>query len=201
VENKSVKEIQSEQTRERILESATRLFARKGYYGASIAQLAAMAGLTKGALYHHFKDKEALFAAVVARVRSNWEKAVVRDVLKEPDAPARLRALFDNHTRLICADEALCLVMSSLVSEMDDLSPALAAEVRKLYADFARFIGQIIQKGQAAGQLRKDVDADMTALTAVELLRSACSHLHDQAADNRRKRMEAAREIFLGGLL
>jgi AcrR family transcriptional regulator len=197
---KTLKQIQSGQTRQRIIGEATRIFARKGFYGASIAQLAQAAGITKGAIYHHFADKEALFLAVIEQVRSDWERGVAHDVMRTPDARSRLQVLFDNHTRLIGENEAMCLIMTSLVSEMAELSPTLAAAVKGLYDAFAVFITQIIKKGQAAGQLRSDIEARLVAAGAVEMLRSVCSPLHDRTGEDRKVRMAAMKQVFLDGL-
>jgi AcrR family transcriptional regulator len=57
-----------EDTREQLLESATHLFAAKGFYGASLANIADALGLTKQALLHHFGRKEKLYAEVLGRI-------------------------------------------------------------------------------------------------------------------------------------
>lgn len=54
-----------DETRAKLIEAGRRAFADKGFSGASMDDLTADAGLTRGALYHHFGDKRGLFAAVV----------------------------------------------------------------------------------------------------------------------------------------
>lgn len=51
-------------TRQAILDAARRAFARHGYEGATVKLLEAEAGLSRGAIFHHFKDKDALFLAL-----------------------------------------------------------------------------------------------------------------------------------------
>jgi AcrR family transcriptional regulator len=55
----------TETTRTALLEAGRTLFVEKGFAGTSTPELVAATGLTRGALYHHYEDKQALFAAVV----------------------------------------------------------------------------------------------------------------------------------------
>lgn len=55
-------------TRERLLAAALRLFADKGFHGASIEQIGREVGLTKQALLHHFGSKQKLYGAVLERI-------------------------------------------------------------------------------------------------------------------------------------
>lgn len=55
----------SEASRTALISAARRLFAEKGYTDASTPEIVASAGMTRGALYHHFEDKLGLFRAVV----------------------------------------------------------------------------------------------------------------------------------------
>ena len=57
-----------DETREKLIEAARKAFAEKGYAAASMDDLTAAAGLTRGALYHNFGDKRGLLAAVVDRI-------------------------------------------------------------------------------------------------------------------------------------
>jgi AcrR family transcriptional regulator len=59
---------QGRATREQLIEVATRLFAERGYEDTSIEAVLSAAGVSRGALYHHFTGKDALFEAVVESV-------------------------------------------------------------------------------------------------------------------------------------
>ena len=60
---------QREQTRHALVRESRRLFASLGYGSVGLAQIVAAAGVTKGALYHHFSGKRELFEAVFERVK------------------------------------------------------------------------------------------------------------------------------------
>jgi AcrR family transcriptional regulator len=62
---KSRRELYSEATRAALLDEATRLFAARGYAGTSLEDVAAASQVTRGAVYHHFDGKQALFEAVL----------------------------------------------------------------------------------------------------------------------------------------
>lgn len=77
-----------EETRERLLVAARRHFAAKGFYGASIAEIARELGFTKQALLYHFKRKEDLYAEVLRSISDDL-LALVRAVRRRPDTPER----------------------------------------------------------------------------------------------------------------
>ncbi len=64
----SKKEIKARNTRRRIVVAATHLFARQGYHKTTITDICRRAGLTSGALFHHFASKEDLLDAVIGRL-------------------------------------------------------------------------------------------------------------------------------------
>jgi AcrR family transcriptional regulator len=68
----------SEQTRREIMAAAREVFGRLGYEAASVAAIAAAGRVTTGALYHHFADKTALFAAVAEEIEAETVVAVTR---------------------------------------------------------------------------------------------------------------------------
>ena len=83
----------SQNTREQFLDSAQQLFARKGFYGASIAAVARELGLTKQALLHHFGSKEKLYGEVLGRISANLLAQSQAIVAAEAEPEKRLEAL------------------------------------------------------------------------------------------------------------
>lgn len=82
---KSRREQYAEQTRQALLEAAATAFAEHGFAATSIADIAASARVTKGAVYHHFPDKRALFEAVLNQCDEAAQRKVLEAVAKHPD--------------------------------------------------------------------------------------------------------------------
>jgi AcrR family transcriptional regulator len=74
----SLREQQVEATRRAVLDAARALFGRQGYTQTSVEEIAAAARVTKGAVYHHFANKEALFRAVHAEVEADAQGRAAR---------------------------------------------------------------------------------------------------------------------------
>jgi AcrR family transcriptional regulator len=91
---KNRKAEQSEATRNALLEVARELFAEHGYSGVSTEEIVRRAGVTRGALYHHFRDKKDLFAAVVEGVEQDVVERIAQQALGEQDPwQQQLRAI------------------------------------------------------------------------------------------------------------
>ena len=77
----------SASTRAALVAAARRLFEERGYAGTSTADIVSAATVTRGALYHHFADKEDLLRAVVIDIQEELIEQVIEAALaKEPDA-------------------------------------------------------------------------------------------------------------------
>lgn len=77
---------QREMTTARLVEIAREIFARDGYAGAAMEEIVQQAGVTRGALYHHFGSKEGLFTAVVNAVQADVGRRVLAAAERSPDA-------------------------------------------------------------------------------------------------------------------
>ena len=137
-------------------------FARLGYQGTSIDRIARAAGVTKGAVYYHFRDKEdLLFEAVKDRI-DGFEQQVLEEVSPAQDALENLRHVVDacfahatvsNHRRFII----------TLMIEALDTNPRLSAEFRNILRRMRAFVTSVVRRGQQRGTLRPDVPAEAAA--------------------------------------
>jgi AcrR family transcriptional regulator len=82
--------VRRQATREAIVAAAAKLFGENGFAGASVDQIAASAGVAKGAIYHHFPNKETIFEAVLRQANANLAAGITAKVLQERDVLAML---------------------------------------------------------------------------------------------------------------
>ena len=131
-----------DEQREAILRHAARLFARRGYIGTSMNQVAEAAGLSKASVYHYYRDKYALLVEITVGHVSTLE-ALVDEVRAEGLSPAdAVRRLIE---RIIgeyadAQDAHRVLTEDVRFLEPDDRERVLGAE-RRVVAGFAQAIG------------------------------------------------------------
>lgn len=76
---------QAAATRSQLVAVARRLFAEKGYAATATEEIVVAAGVTRGALYYHFRDKQDLFRAVLVAVEDELHERVTAVVMAEPE--------------------------------------------------------------------------------------------------------------------
>jgi AcrR family transcriptional regulator len=150
----------SEETRANILEAAVKRFAVSGYDSASVEDICSEAGVSKGAFYHHFPSKQAIFLALL----EGWLKMLDKglDDLRQPSVPAT----FTHMTRLLplifaAADDRLPMFLEfwSQASRDETVWDATIAPYRHFREQFTK----LIEDGIAEGSLKEDVDARSAA--------------------------------------
>lgn len=83
----SLKQVQSAATRATLLEQGRRLFAQRGYAGVGTEEIVRAAGVTRGALYHHFADKAQLFEAVYEEVERDLMEQIASAAMSSASDP------------------------------------------------------------------------------------------------------------------
>src|ERR1700754_5098220 len=87
--------------RERILDTAARLFYEQGYQATGINQIIEEASIAKSSLYQHFKTKEELLIAYLKIAEKDWFEELYKIVGKDKDAAEKILGLFDYRKQLV----------------------------------------------------------------------------------------------------
>lgn len=83
------------QTRAALIEAARALFTERGYAAVSLEEIVRAAGVTRGALYHHFEDKQDLFRAIIEEIEAEIDQQVMAADSEDLPVPKRLQAALD----------------------------------------------------------------------------------------------------------
>jgi TetR/AcrR family transcriptional regulator, acrAB operon repressor len=141
----------AEQTRETILDAATEVFFNRGVAGASLEEVAQTAGVTRGAIYWHFRDKFALFEAIEERLRLPQETLLIELFHSPPRDPlAALENAIIKRFTWFATDETLRKQMAVVrlrVDYIDEMAPALerqAAYERRFSEGLQRYFLEIV---------------------------------------------------------
>jgi TetR/AcrR family transcriptional regulator, mexJK operon transcriptional repressor len=150
----------ADQRRGAILAAARHEFASRGFRGARTAAIASGAGCSEPTLYKHFPSKQALFAAVL-RDATDSMKGMVDALMATAGGPmAGMLAVAERATSdpLIVETIRLRTLAAGLVDD-PEVRAALTASVDEVRGCMAAYIAA----GQAAGEIRRDVDPDDAA--------------------------------------
>jgi AcrR family transcriptional regulator len=142
--------------REKILDAAEELFARRGFAGVGLSELAEAVGLGKSSLFHHFRSKAQLYAAVVERILIDIENALVRALAAGGSPVERLDRWIDTIIDLLGERPAHSRLLLRSMFEDDELSGALEEEqaADRALARILEAVGNLLREGMARGELR-----------------------------------------------
>ncbi len=143
----------SREKREAILEGAARIFAARGYEGASMSTITAAAGVSKGTIYQHFPGKAALFGAAVARECERKLTHLFHDLGGSEDVAATLADVGTRFVAMLTSDVALAVerVVSSEADRFPELAETFfAAGPAKAIAAMAGYLAAQTEAGRLA---------------------------------------------------
>jgi AcrR family transcriptional regulator len=154
----TVRSTAQEEKRRVILDAAVRVFARKGYHTSRVGDIAEEAGIAHGLLYHYFTSKEQVLETVF---RENWSELI--------DAFRRIEASDEPATEQL--DGIVKVLLRSWRNAPDLVrvmvrevarSPQLQGQVDEIREGFL-IIQRVIERGQAEGSFRRDLDARLAS--------------------------------------
>jgi TetR/AcrR family transcriptional regulator, fatty acid metabolism regulator protein len=137
-------------TRERILRSALHVFADKGYHRAAVDDIVNASGTSKGAVYHHFATKEAIFVALVDDFSARLQASVTTAIATHRGALAKVESAL--RTVLETFGENRQLARLVLVEAMS-LGPTWEAKRAEVHARFAALIQGYLDEAVGEGAI------------------------------------------------
>lgn len=159
-----------EQTRQKILDSAFHEIYRRGFQAASLDRILADAGVTKGALYHHFPDKASLGYAVVDDViRGHLLARWLGPLAEAADDPlTALQNAFRVRAKEVKPHEVeLGCPLNNLAQEMSPLDEEFRARIEAVFDAWRGGFAETIERAKGVGTVRQDVDSRQVAVFLV----------------------------------
>jgi len=140
-------------TADDILACARSLILGGGYNGFSYADIAAVVGIRKPSIHHHFPSKADLVRTLVARYREAAEEGMKNLERAIPDPLARLRAYIDYWKACIGDASAPFCVCALLANELPVLPEEIAAEIRAYFRFLSAWLTAVLEGGAAQGAI------------------------------------------------
>lgn len=183
--------------RAQILYAAERLFIQYGYHGLSMRQIAEAVGVSKAALYYHFKDKEELLFAILGEYLDRIGALLDEVIAGASTSQERIHQLLE---RLLLqpAEQRAAIRLTSQV--MDQLSPTRRSELQSVYQEkFLLKIQGILQAGIEKGELRP-VDPSVAAWVLLGMLYPYYYPAHTREVPPSDQVLEQLLAIYFQGL-
>jgi AcrR family transcriptional regulator len=160
------------ETREKILIAAFEEIYEHGYQAASLSNILKNTGATKGALYHHFKNKKELGYAVLDEVvcesyRDSWITP-----LEDVDDPITvIKELLVQHEKMMTQEDIRrgC-PLHNLAQEMSPIDDDFRERISKAYVDWQAAIENAFERGIKAGNVTPSIDSKSLSLLFVATL-------------------------------
>jgi len=159
-----------EATRDRLVAAAFEAIHRHGYQGAGLDTILASAGVTKGALYHHFADKAELAHAVIDEVirgltLQRWTGPLAS---YDGDPISGIELVLDVAAAEFCDERfgdkvELGCPLNNITQEMSPLDERFRRRVAVVFETWIESFAQALERGRAEGTVRRDVDARKVA--------------------------------------
>jgi TetR/AcrR family acrAB operon transcriptional repressor len=153
-------------TRDALLDAAERVFRERGVAHTSLAEVAAAAGVTRGAVYWHFRDKSALFEALCERVQLPMEAMLASaGEVRQKDPLGALRALAVNGLVRLATDARTEAVFDVIFHKCEFAAEFASVAGRRHATDSGCLanVERLLTQAVTVGQLPRDTDTHLAA--------------------------------------
>ncbi|MEP6653358.1 MAG: TetR/AcrR family transcriptional regulator [Myxococcales bacterium] len=140
--------------RQRILDAAVQVFARKGFFASRVSDIATAAGIADGTVYLYFESKDDLLIKLFDEVMGEHIEAARQELARVDDAAARLRVIADHHLGMLGRNPELAVVFQVELRQSTKFMELFTASWLKEYFDL---VEAAIEAGQQQGTIRQDL--------------------------------------------
>lgn len=144
------RETQRQDKRARILEAAVRVFADRGFFNATVAEIARAAGVADGTIYLYFKSKDDLLLQLFEEKMAELSLSAQAALAEEQGAPARLKRFILHHLLAVEKNPELAAV---LIVELRQSAQALRPAEKATLAGYLDLIAEVVRDGQQKGEI------------------------------------------------
>ncbi len=193
------KEARKAEKRERILRSATKIFARKGFYNAKISEIAREAGVADGTIYLYFKNKDEILITIFEESVGEIIRRFRKRLQEIPDPADQIREFSRLHLEIVKTNPDLASVLQLELRQSNRFIKEYAGTSLN---DYLNIIGDIIQNGQKHNVFRDDVHpgiAKRMLFGALDEISTLYVLLKDRSFDFQKSAAQIA-SIFLYGI-
>ncbi|MDR7220999.1 TetR/AcrR family transcriptional regulator [Aminobacter aminovorans] len=157
-------------TKTAIVEAAFRLFLERGYEGASMSDLVAATGLSKGAVYHHFRDKDALHDAAIEHFFLRFFGGAETEVAPDAGLEQVLNELCAAYTRLLDEVSATVPDMAAYYRFLFAILPKVRAFIEGQIVGARNLVADAVRREQQAGRIGADHSPEVVADQCLALI-------------------------------
>jgi TetR/AcrR family fatty acid metabolism transcriptional regulator len=185
--------------RTRILKSAVKVFAQKGFYHAKVSEIAKRAGVADGTIYLYFKNKDEILISIFEEELGKFIAEVQAEMAVEPDLIVKIRKYVHAHLRFVKKNPKLAQVFQLELRQSNRFIKEYTGSKLKEYLNL---VGNLIEQGQREGLFRSDVHPGLAKRALFGALDEIATHwvlLKNGRYDLEESANQIA-DIFIGGL-
>jgi TetR/AcrR family transcriptional regulator, fatty acid metabolism regulator protein len=184
--------------RDRILQAATRIFARKGFFGAQVADVAREAEVAAGTVYLYFRSKEDVLISLFERTMASAIEDGRGAIRRLDDPEAQLRRIARMHLARLGADRDLAVVFQVELRQTTKFMEQFSATCLREYLGIIR---DVITRGQKTGRFRRTISATLTSKIIFGALdEMATNWVLSQRDYDLESQADAVVDLIVGGL-
>ncbi len=159
-----------------IIQKSIQLIADKGIQGLTIKNISKSIGISEPAIYRHFENKNDIILGIISTMQSAHDDNESESVIEANETIGKIKSMFLRHTNRFVKNPSLTAIVFS--EEIFNNNSILAIPIRALMKKNQSRLITLLEKGQASGDIRVDIDAEQISLMVIGSFRFLVSKWH-----------------------